>query len=455
MTRRTEAAKRPRASGESSIYQDEDGRWHGFVSMGKKENGRRDRRHVSAAKRADVVAKVRALEAKRDAGTVEAAGRAPTVGEWIDHWLDNIAARKVRARTLESYRSTVRLHLRPGVGHHRLDRLQPEHLELLYASLADKGLSAASILRAHRVLSRALRVATQRGKVARNVATLVDPPTVKRPQIALPLTAGEAKSVLAAAQRHRNAARWTVALAVGLRQSEALGLRWSDVDLVNGTLTVRRGLHRVAQQGLVYEEPKADRSRRTLALPGQLIEALRAHRAAQLEERVAAGSLWQDHDLVFAQPNGKPIERKADWHAWKRLLAEAGCATSGCTTAGTPPRRCCCPKASTPGWSWRSSVTHRCGRPRTPTAMSCPLSARTPPSGWGRRCGTDLAPDVLQWPPRWHQKRVRPLSQRENGLINGVELRGLEPLTPTLPVWCATSCATAPCRPGLVCPGRR
>jgi integrase len=164
----------------------------------------------------------------------------------------------------------------------------------------------------------------QRGKVARNVATLVDRPTVKRPVTALPLSAEEARSVLTTAQAHRNAARWTVALAVGLRQSEALGLQWADVDLVNGTLTIRRGLHRVAKQGLVYEEPKADRSRRILALPGPLVEALRAHRTAQLEEKVAAGPLWQDNDLVFAQPNGKPIERKADWLAWKRLLAEAG-----------------------------------------------------------------------------------------------------------------------------------
>src|SRR4051794_23604382 len=132
--------------------------------MGKKENGQRDRRHVSGAKRADVVAKVRAIEAKRDAGMVEAAGRAPTVADW----LDNIAARKVRARTLESYRSTVRLHLRSGIGHHRLDRLQPEHLERLYASLVENGLSPATTLRVHRVLSRALRVAFQRGKVARN-----------------------------------------------------------------------------------------------------------------------------------------------------------------------------------------------------------------------------------------------------------------------------------------------
>lgn len=321
--RRAASASRKRTTGESSIYQDEDGRWHGFVSMGKKENGRRDRRHVSAARRADVVAKVRALEGKRDAGMVEAAGKAPTVGDWLEHWLENIAARKVRARTLESYQSTVRLHLRPGIGHHRLDRLQPEHLERLYGALADKGLSAASILRVHRVLSRALRVALQRGKVGRNVATLVDPPVVKRPETALPLTATEARRVIATAQAHRNAARWTVALAVGLRQSEALGLRWADVDLANGALSVRRGLHRVGGQGLVYEEPKADRSRRTVALPEQLVEALRAHRAAQLEERIAAGSLWQDHDLVFAQANGRPIERKSDWRAWKALLREA------------------------------------------------------------------------------------------------------------------------------------
>ncbi|TYP86958.1 tyrosine-type recombinase/integrase [Blastococcus xanthinilyticus] len=322
--RRKAPETRKRASGESSIYQDEDGRWHGFVSMGKKENGRRDRRHVSGARRVDVVAKVRAIEAKRDAGFVEAAGRALLVAEWLNHWLDNIAARKVRARTLESYRSTVRLHLTPGIGHHRLDRLQPEHLERLYAALADKGLSPASILRGHRVLSRALKVASQRGKVGRNVATLVDPPTVKRPQTALPLSADEARRVMAAAGAHRNAARWTVALAVGLRQSEALGLCWADVNLDEGTLTVRRGIHRVAGQGLVYEEPKAERSRRTLALPNQLVEALRTHRSAQLEERITAGSLWEDDDLVFAQANGRPIERKSDWQAWKALLHEAG-----------------------------------------------------------------------------------------------------------------------------------
>lgn len=313
------------ASGESSIYKDEAGRWHGYVSMGLKENGRRDRRHVSGTRRADVVVKVRALEAKRDAGTAEAAGRAPTVGDWLDHWLEHIASRRVRARTLESYEALVRLHLRPGIGHHRLDRLQPEHLEQLYGSLLeDKGLSPATVLRLHRVLSRALRVAMQRGKIARNVATLVDPPAVKRPTTALPLTVDEARRVLQAAEQARNSARWTVALAVGLRQSETLGLRWSDIDLDVGTLTVRRGLHRVAGKGLVYEEPKAERSRRTLALPAPLVMALRRHRGVQLEERQAAGSLWEEHDLVFAQVNGRPLDKRSDWEGWKALLTRAG-----------------------------------------------------------------------------------------------------------------------------------
>lgn len=317
-------AARRRGWGESSIHQDEDGRWHGYVSMGTKENGARDRRHVTSMKRADVVAKVRALEAKRDAGVASTAGQQPTLGDWLDHWLDNIAARRVRPRTLETYRSIVRLHLTPAIGHHRLDRLQPEHLERMHGVLLEKDLSPATVLRAHRVLARALKVAHQRGKVARNVATLVDPPTVRRPETALPLTVEEARQVLRAAEHQRNAARWTVALAVGLRQSEALGLRWADVDLTAGTLSVRRGLHRVAGQGLVYEEPKAERSRRTLALPTQLVDALRAHRATQLDERAAAGTEWEDHDLVFAQANGRPIERKSDWRAWKVLLQEAG-----------------------------------------------------------------------------------------------------------------------------------
>jgi len=311
-----------RASGESSIYKDENGRWHGYVSMGRKEHGARDRRHVSGAKRAAVVAKVRELERKRDAGTAGAAGKAPTVGQWLEHWLDVIAARKVRPSTLVRYRQLVVNQLLPGIGHHRLDRLQPEHVEKLYGDLQAAALSPASVLQAHRVLSRALKVAMQRDKLARNVCTLVDAPSVEREEVR-PLSGQDARRVLEAAHGRRNAARWSVALALGLRQGEALGLTWDAVDLDAGTLTVRQALQRQPGKGLVMVQPKSRAGRRTIALPSPLRDALRAHRTAQLAERIVAGSEWQNQDLVFCQENGRPIDPRSDHRAWRALLADA------------------------------------------------------------------------------------------------------------------------------------
>src|SRR3954468_5620458 len=311
------------SNGEAPIYQGGGGRWHGYVSVGFKLDGTLDRRHVSSKSRSVVVAKVRELERKRDDGTVSTTA-APTVGAWLEHWLTTIAPRRVRQRTLESYESAVRKHLIPGVGRHRLDRLRPEHLDQLYTALLDAGYSPASVLRHHRILSRALTVAVQRGHVPRNVAALVDPPAQRPSDIATALDLREARAVRPPAAGVRNSARWTVALALGLRQSEALALQWKDIDPLANTLTVRRSIHRVRGGGLIYEEPKSKRSQRTLALPLPLVAELHRHKAAQLGERMLAGSEWHDEDLVFAQPNGRPIDKKSDYDAWTALLDKAG-----------------------------------------------------------------------------------------------------------------------------------
>ena len=331
-----------KSNGESSIYKGDDGRWHGWVSLGLREHGKADRRHVAGKTRSEVVAKVRDLEQKREAGQAPVAGKAMTVGEWMDHWL-TIAKRSVRVKTYVGYECYMRLHIKPALGHHRLDRLQPEHLEAFYAHLADgKGLSPSMQLQQHRVISRALKVALQRGRVARNVATLVQAPTLKRTEV-IPFTIEEARKILMAAKTHRNAARWSVALAMGLRQGEALGARWVDLDLVAGTWRVTQAIQRQAYRhgcgdelcgqkplkcpkrvgGLLMVPPKSDKGRRTIGIPMQLVDALKAHRAAQQAEREAAGSLWQDHGLVFVQETGKMIDPSRDWEEWKRLLAEA------------------------------------------------------------------------------------------------------------------------------------
>jgi integrase len=311
------------SNGESTIYEDKVGRWHGEVWMGLKEGGAPDRRHVSGKTRAIVAQKVRELQVKRDGGQTAQTGKAPTVGEWLDYWLTHIAARRLRPLTLQSYETTVRLHIRPALGHYRLDRLQPEHLETCYLAMERKGLSAASALRAHRILSRALKVAMQRGRVARNVATLVDAPTAKRPVTPQPLDVEECRRVLAAARKGRKSARWTVALALGLRQSEALGLMWSDIDFGRGTLAVRRGLHRVNGQGLRFEEPKTERSRRTIVVPRQLLADLRTHKKEQDAERVESADYWTEHGLVFPNELGGPMDDRNDYRSWVRLLRTA------------------------------------------------------------------------------------------------------------------------------------
>lgn len=309
------------ARGESTIVFGDDGRWHGYVSMGLKAGGDRDRRHVAAAKRADVVVAVRRLEEQRDAGIVLVGGRAMTVGQWMPLWLDTIASRRIRPSTSAGYRSCLK-RIVSQLGHHRLDRLQPEHLEAFYAELEKEGLASTTVLMHHRVISRALKVALQRGRIARNVATLVDAPTARRMEVE-PLTADEARRVLKAATSLDNSARWSVALALGLRQGEALGLQWPDLDLEAGTVTIRRALQRQTGKGLVLVEPKSRAGRRTIMLPEPLRQLLIAHLVWQNDQRAAAGEAWEEHGFVFAQPNGRPIDARRDLLNWKALLAAA------------------------------------------------------------------------------------------------------------------------------------
>jgi integrase len=224
---------------------------------------------------------------------------------------------------LTTYRGYVRNHLVPELGRHRIDELAPEHLEACYVRLSKAGLKPASILQTHRILSRALKVAMQRGRVRRNVATLVEPPSVHREEIR-PLTAEQSRAVLQAALGHRNAARWSVALALGLRQGEALGLGWDTVDLEAGTLTVRQALQRQPGGGLVLVPPKSRAGRCVVPMPAPLVEALKAHRAAQAAERLAAGSMWVDSGLVFTTVIGKPIDPRSDHRQWQQLLRAAG-----------------------------------------------------------------------------------------------------------------------------------
>ncbi|MFF3911332.1 tyrosine-type recombinase/integrase [Streptomyces sp. NPDC001848] len=338
-------AKRSREpNGAASIYKGADGRWHGRVTVGIRPDGKPDRRHVGRKTKAEVVKAVREIERKRDAGNLPKPGQTWTLGSWLEHWVHEIAKKYVSENTYAGYEVDVRVHLVPGLGAHRLDRLEPEHLEAFYAKMQRDGSKAGTAHHVHRTVRVALAEARRRGHVSRNVAEIARAPRIEEEDVE-PYTIEEVQSLLLEASKLRNSARWVVALALGLRQGEALGLQWEDVDLDAGYLRIRRNRLRPRYQHGCGEEPcgrkpgycpkreqirrehkstKSRSGRRTIGLPDPLIKLLRKHQEEQNRERAEAGADWEDKGYVFASPTGGPLSPNTDYHVWKRLLRDAG-----------------------------------------------------------------------------------------------------------------------------------
>jgi integrase len=121
------------------------------------------------------------------------------------------------------------------------------------------------------------------------------------------LSEAQAQHLLAVAHGDRLEALYVLALATGMRQGELLALRWHDVDLEGASLQVRASVH-YTKAGYLFEEPKTKYSRRRIALSRISVEALRDHRVRQLAERLEVGPAWDDMDLVFPKPVGRPID---------------------------------------------------------------------------------------------------------------------------------------------------
>jgi len=308
-----------RGRGEGSIWQRQDGRWEARVDLGYLE-GRRRRKALYGATQREVREKLTQTLRDKELGVLRT-GPTQTIEQFLETWLISCVG-SIRPKTARTYEQLVRVHLVPGLGRYRLDRLSPEHVSAFLNSKLRQGLSPQTVAHLRSVLRTALNRAARWGLVGRNVAALTDPPHVRRHEYRVLDQAG-ARRFLDAVSNHRLQALFTVAVALGLRQGEALGLRWEDVDLDRRELRVTVALQRIDGE-LVLVEPKTMRSRRTIRLPAAVAAALREHRSRQVQERLLAGSEWRDHGLVFTTRLGEPLDGTAVTKDFQRCLAAAG-----------------------------------------------------------------------------------------------------------------------------------
>ncbi len=252
-----------------------------------------------------------------------------TVGDFLKQWSQNYAVMHTSLRTSESYKSEIDNHLISALGTITLCQLQPQQIENYYTHALTEGrkdkrggLSARTVLYHHRILSEALNHAVKMGLMNRNVAKAVDPPRPRRAKIAT-LSSDDIPKFLEVASDTAYYCLFFTALSTGMRLGEILGLRWCDVDFNSGSLFVVQSLYK--RSGVCEMiEPKSPHSRRQIAMPASLIAVLEKQGVVQEAQKGLLGKSITKRDLVFAHPDGKPLDPGVVSHSFSKILIKAG-----------------------------------------------------------------------------------------------------------------------------------
>jgi len=306
-----------RGHGEGTITQRKDGRWQAQISLG---DGKRKTFYGKTKK--EVQEKLRVAINEQKQGVLPV-GPDQTLAYYFPNWLELVHRPVVQPRTYEQYLSIVNLHLVPGLGKVKLQKLTVQQLRAFYADKIKEGKAPRTVSQYHTVIHKALDDAVNDGLLSRNVASLVRPPVARRynPQV---LMVEQAKKLLESARGHRLEALIIVAVTTGAREGELLGLHWDDIDWEQKVMYVRRSIGRVKGRGLVENDPKTRTSRRKVMLSDVAITALKEHKVLQDSRRVEVGEKWIDKGIVFPGYVGGYLLHQTMMPLFRRLLSEAG-----------------------------------------------------------------------------------------------------------------------------------
>jgi integrase len=283
------------------------GTWGFVVDVGVGENGKRKQARRRGFKtKKDAQSELDRLRT-RVAQQTYVAPKRETVAEYLDEWLAAIE-HTVRPSTFSSYKRNVRVHVKSAIGAVQLQRLDAAHLNRMYGALRGR-LSVRTVRYIHTIVHRALRDAVKWGRVVRNVADAADPPRAKdaRTPEMQTWSAAELARFLGAVQGSRHRSAWLVIATTGMRRGECLGLRWRDVDLDAGRLSIRQQVIAVDNRIVVSPSTKSGKAR-AIDLDAPTLAEFRAHKARQAQELLSLGIRQGDDTLVFSKLDGRPYD---------------------------------------------------------------------------------------------------------------------------------------------------
>lgn len=334
------------------FYSEQHKKWVGQLSYVDEKTGKRYRPRIYA----DSEAECRKLMKDKDRdianGLRPDKGSKYTLKAWLEKWFKEYQKPNVRANTWERQALCLK-NIIPVIGNLRLDKLRAEDIQELYNQLATTGkkrinketkeitlepLSSQTVVHCHNVLHKALQQAVKLKYIPYNVTEFTEVPSIKRKDIN-PMTEDQAKQFLKAVNHHRLYASFLLDLSTGLRLGELLALAWDDIDLDKGTVFVWRSIQNRQNGGVVFEELKSKKSRRTIPIPLDIVTELKLHQSRQEEEHqkareraakhakkfnveIAPESYWVESGLVFRQVNGDRLDPHSYFRTYQKLLKE-------------------------------------------------------------------------------------------------------------------------------------
>lgn len=326
-----------RGNGEGSIFKDKSGNWRGVITIGVNADGSQKRKTFYGKTRNEVADKVnKALSDLRNHICIESV-KMP-LSEWLSHWLSTYAVHDLRRSTYVSYETYIRGHIIPLLGNVPLCKLTPQRLQEFYNYKLEKGrldgkggLDPKTIRNLHNMLHKALEQAVKLELIPKNPCNATNLPKKTKKEVRY-LSVNEQSQLLQAIKGERLGIGILLDIFTGLRLGELLGLTWENINLKRGSIRVCKTINRLKsfEQGadtstkIYVGEPKTQKSKRTIPIFQEMIDALKEYKKEQDLEKENCYGIYQDKGYLLCNEIGEPLDPKTYQDFFKRMLKKAG-----------------------------------------------------------------------------------------------------------------------------------